>query len=460
MKKIMNRLAVCTAVVSVAFAVPAFANEVKQLSGVFEDGQEWQISVPANWNGVIVNDLDSVGNVESNSALSTYFLSNGYAYTGTRRHPDRNQKWDPAAESNNMVRVLDIFAENFGEATHTIQYGCSGGGSVGLSVAEDHPDRFDGVVSMHASTPIELANVRLDLTVALKALLGPDSDLPVIINSGEEADARAAWTAALDEAMATPEGRAKMALAAAVAQYPMWGSQGNPEAEKPDWSNPESVQNTMVRAAVDGVFRAVTGRPMWDNPAGIVSWTIGVDYHEFYANANEMQVGLVEDMYRAAGLDPETAIKADIDAINAFPRIQATESGIEYFRARTHTGDIGIPVLHVSNIADGGTPAVVMAGYEAKIERQGKEDLYRQAWIDASGHCTYNTAEQAALIGTIIDRIETGEWHSSAEEMNALGNAAGVGEARFLELDENTGFRLPETFNRLFFKDDVVNDLL
>src|SRR5690606_15418765 len=190
------------------------------------------------------------------------------------------------------VRVLDIFAEKFGEATHTIQYGCSGGGSVGLSVAEDHPDRFDGVVSMHASTPIELANVRLDLTVALKALLGPESDLPVIINSGEEADARAAWKAALDEAAATPEGRAKIALAAAVAQYPMWGSQGDPEAEKPDWTDPQSVQDTMVRAAVDGLFRAVTGRPMWDNPAGIVSWTTGVDYHDFYANANEMQVGL------------------------------------------------------------------------------------------------------------------------------------------------------------------------
>lgn len=460
MKRFVVPLSVCTALVSVAFAVPAFSNEVKQISGVFEDGQEWQISVPAEWNGVVVNDLDSVGNVENNSALARYFLENGYAYTGTRRHPDRNQKWDPQAESNNMVRVLDIFAENFGDPTYTIQYGCSGGGSVGLSVAEDHPDRFDGVVSMHASTPIELANVRLDLTVALKALLGPDSDLPVIINSGDEADARAAWTAALDEAMATPEGRAKMALAAAVAQYPMWGSQGNPEAEKPDWSNPESVQNTMVRAAVDGLFRAVTGRPMWDNPAGIVSWTIGVDYHDFYANANEMQVGLVEDMYRAAGLDPETAIKADIDAINAFPRIQATESGVEYFRARTHTGNIGVPVLHVSNIADGGTPAVVMAGYQAKIEQQGTHDLYQQAWIDASGHCTYNTAEQAALIGTILDRIETGEWHASAEEMNALGNAAGVGEARFLELDENTGFRLPENFNRLFFKDDVVSDLL
>ena len=91
MKRFVVPLSVCTALVSVAFAVPAFSNEVKQISGVFEDGQEWQISVPAEWNGVVVNDLDSVGNVENNSALASYFLENGYAYTGTRRHPDRNQ---------------------------------------------------------------------------------------------------------------------------------------------------------------------------------------------------------------------------------------------------------------------------------------------------------------------------------------------------------------------------------
>ena len=152
------------------------AGAVTQVTGVFDDGQEWQISVPADWNGVVVNDLDSVGDVEDAGMRSSYFLGHGYAYTGTRRHPDRNTNWDPQAESDNMVRVLDLFEEQFGEPTYAIQFGCSGGGSVGLSVAEDHPDRFDGVISMHASTPVELANMRLDLAIALKALLDPEGD--------------------------------------------------------------------------------------------------------------------------------------------------------------------------------------------------------------------------------------------------------------------------------------------
>lgn len=192
--------------------------------------------MPQDWNGIVINDLDSVDNVEDGTMRATFFLDNGYAHTGTRRHPDRNTNWDPQVESDNMVRVLDQFEEQFGEPEHAIQFGCSGGGSVGLSVAEDHPDRFDGVISMHASTPVELANMRLDLAVALKALLDPEGELNPIIADGDHATAREAWQTALNEATETPEGRARMALA--ISQYPVWGSQGNPEADLSDWSDP------------------------------------------------------------------------------------------------------------------------------------------------------------------------------------------------------------------------------
>tara|TARA_R100000365_G_C2746078_1_gene75205 strand:+ start:839 stop:2407 length:1569 start_codon:yes stop_codon:yes gene_type:complete len=465
MKYSHTAISVCALVVGASLALTAVsANEllegVEHMTGTFDDGQEWQLSVPADWNGVLINDLDSVGNVENGSDRATFFLENGYAYTGTRRHPDRGYNWDPQAESDNMVRVLDIFEENFDTPAHAIQFGCSGGGSVGLSVAEDHPGRFDGVISMHASTPVELANMRLDLSVALKAFLDPDGDLPLIIEDGQQAEAEEAWLAALEQAQATPEGRARMALAAAVAQYPMWGSQNQPQAEKPDWDDPQSVQDTMVRAAVDGLRRAVTGRPMWDQPAGLMSWTTDVDYQQFYENANPMQREMVSQMYEAAGLGGEDAILADIEQINAFPRIAATEAGVEYFRSRTHSGNIGIPVLHISNIGDGGTPAAVMAGYEAKIEQQGTEDLYRQAFIDAAGHCTFNLAELAASVDTLVERLETGEWNTSPEAMNAAGEASGLGEARFLALDDNTGFRLPDPFNRAFFRDDEVPGLV
>src|SRR2546422_5018126 len=62
------------------------------ITGVFPDDQvQWQITVPANWNGVVVNDLDRV----TSASIANVLLPLGYAYTGTARAPDRGTNWDP-----------------------------------------------------------------------------------------------------------------------------------------------------------------------------------------------------------------------------------------------------------------------------------------------------------------------------------------------------------------------------
>lgn len=43
------------------------------------------------------------------------------------------------------------------------------------------------------------------------------------------------------------------------------------------------------------------------------------------------------------------------------------------------------------------------------------------------------------------------------EAMNTLGTS--TGEARFVALDGDHGFRLPEQFNRAFFRDSEVPNL-
>jgi hypothetical protein len=72
-----------------------------------------------------------------------------------------------------------------------------------------------------------------------------------------------------------------MALIATMVQYPMWGSQGSPEAEPTAWSDPKPLQNAMAHVALDSALRSVMGRPMWENPAGVMLWTTGVDYREW-----------------------------------------------------------------------------------------------------------------------------------------------------------------------------------
>lgn len=454
---IKNRAVYTAAVVAVAAiattggALPTSGvttanTDVTHRQGVLPDGQEWQISLPDNWNGIVINDLDAVGNVESMTPTVQYFLDNGFAYTGTRRHPDRSYNWDPRAESNNMVRVIDIFESEFGEPTKTIQFGCSGGGSVALSVAEDHPESFDGAIAMHASDPLTLANVRLDLSFALEALLDTEDVLPLIIEHGQQSQAAAAWQAALESAAATSEGRARMALAAVLAQYPIWGS-----GEKPDMADEQALQDAVVDAVMIGVIRAVTGRPMWDQPAGLVSWNAGIDYTKFYNHSNPAHRQIVKAMYAEAGLASQD-VKRDLTRINAQPRITATESGVRYFASRMRDGDAKIPVLHVSAIGDASTPPSVMARYEKAIRHQGATALYRQAFVDAPGHCSENVAEVAAFVQVMLDRIDNGTWKNSTKPsvLNQIGAESGEGEPRFIKPGRNAGWTLPTTLDRAF----------
>jgi len=57
---------------------------------------QFQITVPANWNGTVINDLDRVGSNSRANAL----LPLGYAYTGTARASDRGQHWDPSSKQS------------------------------------------------------------------------------------------------------------------------------------------------------------------------------------------------------------------------------------------------------------------------------------------------------------------------------------------------------------------------
>jgi pimeloyl-ACP methyl ester carboxylesterase len=422
-----------------------------ELSGVFPDGQRWQITVPANWNGTVINDLDRIGS----TSRANFLLPRGYAYTGTARHPDRGTNWDPRAESNNMVKVLDIFEATFPRPTHVIQFGCSGGGSVAMSVAEDHPTRFDGVIPMHGTSPVTLANMRLDLTFALKALLDTNDQLPLIVGDAETAAAEKLWLGVLDAAQQTPEGRARMALAGVLAQYPAWGSNVNPPSPRPDPKDPAAVQQALVRVVVDGARIAITARPQWDNPAGIMSWNTGVDYRHFYHNADPNHKQIVRDMYILAGLHPRRDIQADLDRINAAPRIAGTNDAVNYWRARTHTGVIGVPMLHTHGIGDARTPASNMSSYQDSVHKAGRTSLYRQAFIDAPGHCTFNTAEMGALIETMVRRIDTGRWKDidSPTQLNAVGRSFMLDEPRFTRPGNQVGWSMPRRLNRAFFPD-------
>ena len=96
------------------------------------------------------------------SQRNCYWLGQGYALSGTQRHPLRTFQYDPAQEIKNLLTVIDLFEQSHGKPTRIILYGNSGGGFVGLGIAEIHPDRVDGVIAGCAHEQVPLMNMMFD----------------------------------------------------------------------------------------------------------------------------------------------------------------------------------------------------------------------------------------------------------------------------------------------------------
>ena len=428
----------------------AHGAEIKREEGTLPSQFPFLINVPENWNGIVINDLDAVANKDGK--LAAYLLDHGDAYTGTGRHPERMTRHDPLTELEAQVAVIKMVKEKFGQPRYTIQYGCSGGGYVTLAMAEKHPDMINGAISFNArgTGGMAVANTWLDLPYTLKALLAPGSDLLVapVPNSALPA-ALDAWKPVMEKAQQTTEGRARIALAVAVSQWPTWGAIGNPPKEKPK-GDPASLQAAMFKSASDGLANSVNRRQLYDNPAGLASWNTGIDYAKFYeAGADPEQKEIVSRLYKEAGLGEE-AIAADLAKINAQPRIEGSSEGVRYWLepGRFIEGKIGVPLLHAHGLGDALLPPHLLAGYAVAVEKQGKGDLYRTAFVDAAGHCETTTSEAMAAIEAMVNRLETGNWgDTSPAALNAAASALKLEQPRYVSYT----FKTP--FNRAFYAD-------
>ncbi|EIM30032.1 alpha/beta hydrolase family protein [Microvirga lotononidis] len=433
---------------SLLLASPTLGVEIKKEEGTLPSQFPYMINVPANWNGIVINDLDAVAN--KGGKLAAYLLDHGYAYTGTGRHPERMTRHDPLTELDAQVAVIKMVKAKFGQPKYTIQYGCSGGGFVTLAMAEKHADVIDGAVAFNArgTGGMAVANTWLDLPYTLKALLAPGSNLLVApVPQDALPAAYDAWKPVMEKAQQTPEGRARIALAVAVSQWPTWGAISNPPKEKPK-SDLASLQAAMFKSASDGLANAVNRRQLYDNPAGLASWNTGIDYARFYeVGADPEHKAIISKLYQEAGLGEE-GIAADLAKINAQPRIEGTPEGVHYWLepGRLLEGKIAVPLFHAHGLGDALLPPHLLAGYAVAVEKQGKSDLYRTAFVDAAGHCETSVSEATAAIEAMVTRLSTGKWSdTNSAALNAAASTLNLEAPRFVSYT----FKTP--FNRAFY---------
>lgn len=400
---------------------------ITQLDGTLADGTVWRIRVPSDWNGVLINDLD----YQSSSDGANYKLLNqeGYATSGTARPAWRNDRYDNLGELKNQITVIHKFEAKFGTPQHVIQYGTSGGGLDAEAMAELYPNVIDGAVVGCAHDNIGLTDQYLDLVFALKSLLAPRSDIPLVNVPKDASQITAQWRGILTEAQQSPQGRAKIALAVALAEFPSWAVPGTPE---PDPSDPSAVEKAMFDTVMDSAGFNVQVRYLFEhNAGGNPSSNVGVDYNSFFRNADQSQRWVVQDLYDQAGL----SLADDISTVNSAPRIRADKKAVKFYAVpgRTPTGNIQVPVLRTHTTGDNYVPPAVLEGYENQIRKQHRESLYREAVTDRAGHCTFTPAETSVSVSTLLRRITTGQWGAvDPATLNAEASALNAGGSKFV----------------------------
>lgn len=477
-------VAVLATATTLGFAMPDFAaaqitkepdifnstgDNYREQKGDLPDGTEYLIRVPNEWNGKLIRDLDYAARVDSPGWSDRYnaLFDRGYALAGTARHPLREWQYDPAREVENLDLVLDHFDETFGEPEYVIQYGCSGGGHTALAIAEDFSDRVDGAVVLSAHTPVWLMNTFLDGWFVLQTLIGeyyveagfgPASNLAIteLPNDGSSnTDTNEIggalpkeWQKAFEAAEQSPAGRARMALAFELGQWPVWTTGGGDQ--HPDLADAGAMQEAMYHTLML-ISKSPGGaaRTMFENSAQgqQLSWTDNVDYAKYFENGNPAVRNTVEKLYEEAGLD----LQKDIHRINDAAGVLASAHALEYWGAagRNVVGDPEVPVFRLHGLGDHQIPYTLMLGYRELVADNGKEGMFRAALIDSTEHCTgfaINAVESTTAVEVISKRLETGEWPSTEpQDLNELAASLGLqGAARFIPVGD---YDIPK-FNR------------
>lgn len=417
----------------------AQAAPTTRYDGVLPNGATWIADVPANWNGTLL--LYSHGynptpdNPPVNSpgpAVAEALLARGYALAGSSYS---RSGWVSDTAASDGLDTLRAVTALIGQPRRAIALGTSFGGMVTGLLAERGARQLDGAIAtcglMGGGT--DLHNYQLDGSHALAQLLlaGEQVKLVRFTDTAEAFATASRMVAALDQAQASPQGRARTALITALYQEPAWVP-GQPKPAPGDIEAQAAGQYQNLRAILPFI---VAGRADMERSAGgNPTWNKGVDYGQQLAESGRFAE--VAQMYRRAGID----LRADLKLLTRNATVTADPAAYRWMRNSTLTGRLAMPVLTLHTTDDGLVPVQHVEEYADDVHDSRSAALLRQAYADHAGHCAFTTAELVAAVLTMDKRIQTGRWDGLAEphRMQALADSLGLDSAAFIR------FRVPE----------------
>jgi pimeloyl-ACP methyl ester carboxylesterase len=401
------------------------------------DGASYIFSVPPNWNGTLVlyshgyvfpgqpNPARDAGDPATEAAL----LQQGYALAGSAYSATG---WALQQAFQDQIALLDFFGATCGHPTRTIAWGHSLGGIITAGLVQLYHNRFAGALPMCGvlAGGVGTWNQALDSAFAFKILLAdkvppPGNPLPIVhlpaLGSPALTAAFNQAEAVLQSAQSTPQGKARIALAAALADIPGWFDSASPEPASTDFATREQNQFRW-QSQVDFAFAFFARAELEARAGGNPSWNTGVNYSKQLENSADYSE--VVALYKQAGLN----LDQDLGALATAPRISADTGAVQYLSQNiSFTGDLNFPVLSMHTTGDGLVVNQDEQAYASVVRSTGDNSLLRQVFVHRAGHCAFTPAETLTAFQTLIHRLDTGTWDGSTDPslMNQEATALG-----------------------------------
>jgi hypothetical protein len=443
MRRWLSVPALAGLVVSFCLAAgPAQAAGTQNFTGQI-DGANFQIDVPQPWNGTLVlwshgYEAPSPGprgipaDTPDPSAgpmpVKQWLLGHGYALAASGYS---TQGWALQQAFHDQIAVLDHFdGLGFGRPTRTIAWGASLGGIITAGLIQNDPRRFTGAIPLCGvlAGGVGVWNEGLDGEFVFKTLLAPASPLQLVNITNPFGNFGLAESI-LGAAQATPQGRARVALAGAVGDLPGWFTTGSPEPARTNFTTQEQNQFLWDRN-VDFGFVFALRQELEARAGGNPSWNTDVDYRVQLARSVDRDEVIA--LYQAAGL----SLDADLDTLASTARISADPGAVDYLkRFIIFNGDIDQPVLSMHTIGDGLVLNSDEQAYASVVRAAGNDRLLRQTFVNRAGHCAFTPAEVVAAFRTLVGRLDTGRWEDTTDpaDMNATAGSLGLGPSAFVQ---------------------------
>ncbi len=395
------------------------------------DGANFIIQMPASWNGTLV--LYSHGYRTPGTAMTpqdagdpvtgAWLVANHYAIAGSSYSQNG---WALQQAFHDQIALLDHFEFVHGKPQRTIAWGHSLGGIITGGLIQLNPTRFAGALPMCgvlAGGP-GVWNQGLDAEFVFKTLSSnPDAAGLQLVNiTNPSANLTLAETVLAGE-QATPQGQARLALAAAVGDTPGWYDRFSPEPAAGDYATREQNQFLWDKN-VDFPFLFALRAELEFRAGGNPSWNTGIDY------ARQLERSINQDeviaLYDHAGL----SLQADLDKLEATARIPAKPAAVDYLEKYiVFNGDIEQPVLTMHTTGDGLVLNQDEQAYASVVRSAGNASLLRETFVHRAGHCSFTPAETITAFNTLIQRLNKGHWDDSNHPSTMNTAAAALGPA-------------------------------